>query len=159
MIDLAAISSTQHPIFSRPPPARFAADIAHQRFACPLSDHISQLNALHAYESAMKTNNRLPISQWCFDAFLNRRALSEVVRSETNCSLHCSRSCRIRKKFAGSRMRNMILISGRPSPGVFSTSALSNIQIRLPPFTRRYTKATPRASIQRVHFPVRDRSG
>ncbi|CAI6087868.1 unnamed protein product [Clonostachys chloroleuca] len=80
MIDLAAISSTQHPIFSRPPPARFAADIAHQRFACPLSDHISQLNALHAYESAMKTNNRLPISQWCFDAFLNRRALSEVVR-------------------------------------------------------------------------------
>uniref|UniRef100_A0A8H7N6K9 RNA helicase n=1 Tax=Bionectria ochroleuca TaxID=29856 RepID=A0A8H7N6K9_BIOOC len=80
MIDLAAISSTQHPIFSRPPSAQFAANIAHQRFACPLSDHISQLNALHAYESAMKTNNRLPISQWCFDAFLNRRALSEVVR-------------------------------------------------------------------------------
>jgi HrpA-like RNA helicase len=59
---------------------QFAADIAHQRFACPLSDHISQLNALHAYESAMKTNNRLPICQWCFDAFLNRRALSEIVR-------------------------------------------------------------------------------
>ncbi|CAH0058527.1 unnamed protein product [Clonostachys solani] len=80
MIDLAAISSTQHPIFLRPPPARFAADIAHQRFACPLSDHISQLNALHAYESAIKTENRLPINQWCFDAFLNRRALSEAVR-------------------------------------------------------------------------------
>ncbi|CAH0025423.1 unnamed protein product [Clonostachys rhizophaga] len=80
MIDLAAIASTQHPIFSRPPPARFAADIAHQRFTCPRSDHISQSNALHAYESATKTENRLSINQWCFDAFLNRRALSEVVR-------------------------------------------------------------------------------
>ncbi|VUC26177.1 unnamed protein product [Clonostachys rosea] len=80
MIDLAAIASTQHPIFSRPPPARFVADIAHQRFACPSSDHISQLNALHAYESAMKTENRLRINQWCFDAFLDRRALGEVVR-------------------------------------------------------------------------------
>lgn len=49
IISLAALNSTQNPIFARSHKVRYAPDTAHTQFACPISDHISQLNALHAY--------------------------------------------------------------------------------------------------------------
>ncbi|KAF4966053.1 hypothetical protein FSARC_6253 [Fusarium sarcochroum] len=87
MITIAAIQTTQHPIFLRPHAVKFTADLARQRFTCPVSDHITQLSAVDAYlqtESQTKqsgaTKVDIDLRQWCFDAFLNIRALEEVKR-------------------------------------------------------------------------------
>lgn len=85
MLTIAAIQSNQHSIFLRPCASKLAADLAHQRFACPISDHITQLNAVHAYlqtesQSIQPSASRDDINmrEWCSDAFLSMRAIEEV---------------------------------------------------------------------------------
>jgi pre-mRNA-splicing factor ATP-dependent RNA helicase DHX15/PRP43 len=73
--------STQKTIFSRPHSHRQNADLARQQFAEPLSDHLTFVNALHAYCrqcKAAKTNN-WNMDEWCFHHFLNRNVLDEVL--------------------------------------------------------------------------------
>ncbi|KAF7543821.1 hypothetical protein G7Z17_g10425 [Cylindrodendrum hubeiense] len=77
MISIAALASTQQSIFWRPYGPRYAADIAHRRFSCGQSDHISQLSAFHAYGHIREEMN---VDQWCFDFFLCRRTLEEVIQ-------------------------------------------------------------------------------
>ncbi|KAM0209798.1 hypothetical protein ACHAQI_006262 [Fusarium lateritium] len=85
MLTIAAIQSSQHPIFLRPRASRLAADLAHQRFACPVSDHITQLNAVHAYlqtESQSMQSSGSPVDinmrEWCSDAFISMNAIEGV---------------------------------------------------------------------------------
>jgi pre-mRNA-splicing factor ATP-dependent RNA helicase DHX15/PRP43 len=78
MLSLAALASTQQSIFVRPYPPRYIADTARQRWFDGTSDHLSQLCALHAYAHE-KFSGKINIDQWCFDAFLNRRVLDEVL--------------------------------------------------------------------------------
>jgi pre-mRNA-splicing factor ATP-dependent RNA helicase DHX15/PRP43 len=85
MLTIAAIQSNQHPIFLRPQSSKSAADIAHQRFLCPVSDHITQLNAVHAYlqaesQSIQPSGSSVDVNmrEWCSDAFLSMRAIAEV---------------------------------------------------------------------------------
>ncbi|SPJ82284.1 probable ATP-binding protein PRP16 [Fusarium torulosum] len=85
MLTIAAIQSNQHPIFLRPRASKLAADLAHQRFACPVSDHITQLNAVHAYlqtesQAIQLSGSRVDITmrEWCSDAFLSMSAIEEV---------------------------------------------------------------------------------
>jgi HrpA-like RNA helicase len=52
MISLAALATVQHSIFLTPSAVSQVAQISRQQFAHPLSDHITGLNALHAYVRA-----------------------------------------------------------------------------------------------------------
>ncbi|KAH8879245.1 P-loop containing nucleoside triphosphate hydrolase protein [Thozetella sp. PMI_491] len=79
MVTLAAIFTTQRSIFLRPHPQRHVADLAREQFVYPFSDHITHLNAVHAYVRAMQEEN-FDMDQWCFDHFLNRPALEEVLQ-------------------------------------------------------------------------------
>ncbi|KAK6710796.1 hypothetical protein SNK05_005240 [Fusarium graminearum] len=49
LITIAATKSVRNYILTRPSATRQAADLAHQQFSCPMSDHITGLNAFHAY--------------------------------------------------------------------------------------------------------------
>jgi pre-mRNA-splicing factor ATP-dependent RNA helicase DHX15/PRP43 len=42
------------------------------------SDHLTQLNALHAYVR-VKVQGNIDLGQWCFDAFLSSHVLEEVL--------------------------------------------------------------------------------
>jgi pre-mRNA-splicing factor ATP-dependent RNA helicase DHX15/PRP43 len=79
MLSLAALASTQQSIFVRPYPLRYIADEARRWWLDGTSDHLSQLSALHAY-AHVKFGGGINIDQWCFDAFLNRRVLDEVLK-------------------------------------------------------------------------------
>ncbi|KAF5969083.1 putative ATP-binding protein PRP16 [Fusarium bulbicola] len=87
MITVAAPESTQQLMFLRPQPFRYAADLARQRFFCPVSDQMTLMNAFHSY---IRTKNQFQdlmgkdadkaVDEWCADAFLNRGVLEEAVR-------------------------------------------------------------------------------
>ena len=78
MVSLAALASTQNSIFVRPYGPRYAADATRAWFFDESSDHLSQLNALHAYVRT-KLQGTIDMEQWCFDAFLSSRVLEEVL--------------------------------------------------------------------------------
>ncbi|GAB5588235.1 DEAH-box ATP-dependent RNA helicase prp43 [Umbelopsis nana] len=59
-------------IFVRPNEARKAADEAKASFAHPDGDHLTLLNAYHAYKSNGED------SKWCYDNFLNQRSLKSA---------------------------------------------------------------------------------
>ncbi|KAK7422562.1 hypothetical protein QQX98_001585 [Neonectria punicea] len=79
MISLAAIACNQHSVFLRPYAQRYVADDARVRFFCPLSDHVTQLNALHGYVRT-KLQQKMDMKQWCFDSFLSQHTLEEVLQ-------------------------------------------------------------------------------
>ncbi|KAI8883086.1 P-loop containing nucleoside triphosphate hydrolase protein [Backusella circina FSU 941] len=71
ILSIAALLSVPQ-IFVRPNNARKAADEAKAQFAHADGDHLTLLNAYHAY----KTNNE--DANWCFDNFLNQRSLKSA---------------------------------------------------------------------------------
>ncbi|CAO3679685.1 unnamed protein product [Rhizopus stolonifer] len=77
VLSIAALLSVPQ-IFVRPNNARKAADEAKAQFAHADGDHLTLLNAYHAY----KTNGEDP--NWCYDNFLNQRSLKSAdnVRSQ-----------------------------------------------------------------------------
>ncbi|KAG5760673.1 hypothetical protein H9Q72_011216 [Fusarium xylarioides] len=88
MVTIAAAESTQQSMFLRPRPFRYTADLAHQRFSCPVSDQMTLMNAFHAYIRAKNQFQTLmgkaaadkAVDEWCAHAFLNRGVLEEVHR-------------------------------------------------------------------------------
>lgn len=54
-----------------------ASDTAWSHFAHPLSDHITQLNALHAFMRT-KAEETIDLERWCFDHFNSKSAMDEV---------------------------------------------------------------------------------
>ncbi|KAF4984239.1 hypothetical protein FZEAL_527 [Fusarium zealandicum] len=79
MVGIAALMSTENSIFLRPYTTRYGADIARSRFFCPFSDHITHLNALHAF-SKVQEQGEAGLDRWCSEAFLSRRVLEEACR-------------------------------------------------------------------------------
>lgn len=77
ILSIAALLSVPQ-IFTRPNNARKAADEAKAQFAHADGDHLTLLNAYHAY----KTNNE--DQNWCYDNFMNHRSLKSAdnVRSQ-----------------------------------------------------------------------------
>ncbi|KAI9478307.1 MAG: P-loop containing nucleoside triphosphate hydrolase protein [Benjaminiella poitrasii] len=71
ILSIAALLSVPQ-IFVRPNNARKAADEAKAQFAHADGDHLTLLNAYHAY----KTNHEDP--NWCFDNFMNVRSLKSA---------------------------------------------------------------------------------
>ncbi|KAF5962830.1 putative ATP-binding protein PRP16 [Fusarium bulbicola] len=78
MVALAALGSTQDPVLLHPPRVAVAR-VAHSRFTCPNSDHITNLHALHAYVRT-KIQGNIDMAQWCFDAFIDQRVMEEVLQ-------------------------------------------------------------------------------
>lgn len=77
IVSLAAISSIQGDIRVRPRSmlASRASDIVWSHFAHPLSDHITRLNALHAFMRT-KAEETMDLETWCFE-----RSASYATRS------------------------------------------------------------------------------
>ncbi|UZP37872.1 hypothetical protein NXS19_005688 [Fusarium pseudograminearum] len=81
LITIAATKSIRNYILTRPPATRQAADLAHQQFACPMSDHITELNAFHAYlDTEASSDHSDALQSWCSTAFLSMQALEDVKR-------------------------------------------------------------------------------
>lgn len=66
------LGNTVPQIFVRPNEARKAADEAKASFSHPDGDHLTLLNAYHAYKSNGED------SKWCYDNFLNQRSLKSA---------------------------------------------------------------------------------
>ncbi|KAI7906044.1 P-loop containing nucleoside triphosphate hydrolase protein [Cokeromyces recurvatus] len=71
ILSIAALLSVPQ-IFVRPNNARKAADEAKAQFAHADGDHLTLLNAYHAYKSNHEDPN------WCYDNFLNARSLKSA---------------------------------------------------------------------------------
>lgn len=80
MISLAAIASTQNSMFLRPMGVLRVAEMAHRRFASPTSDHITQLNLLHAYYRVKGREPAVDLEQWCLEAFVDATVVEEVFK-------------------------------------------------------------------------------
>ncbi|KAG8360734.1 hypothetical protein FVEN_g1552 [Fusarium venenatum] len=80
IIAITAIASTQNSMFLRPWNVRTAADASRARFACPDSDHVAQLNALHGYVRTKHTAKDMDLDQWCSDAFIDRKVMEEALQ-------------------------------------------------------------------------------
>jgi pre-mRNA-splicing factor ATP-dependent RNA helicase DHX15/PRP43 len=79
LITIVAIAEISRPIFLRPYKQREAADLAHSQFFCPLSDHITWLNALDAYAAAQR-EGAIDAEEWCSYAFIDIEAIHEALR-------------------------------------------------------------------------------
>lgn len=79
MITIVAIAEIGRPIFVRPYKEREAADRAHAEFFCPLSDHLTWLNALNAYAAAQREGST-DMEEWCYNNFIDIEAIHEALR-------------------------------------------------------------------------------
>lgn len=75
MLSIAAVCSTQQPIFARPRPHQNAANLVKSGFQDMLSDHMTLLNAFNAW---LRMRKREDVHEWCFVHFLNPQALEEA---------------------------------------------------------------------------------
>ena len=74
ILSLTALLSVPQ-IFVRPTSARKAADEMKALFAHPEGDHLTMLNAYHAYKGAQAQSDP---KRWCYDHFLSLRALQSA---------------------------------------------------------------------------------
>lgn len=81
IMSLAAISSIQGSFRVRPRfrPASDASDFVWSHFAHPLSDHITLLNALHAFLRT-RADGMIDMERWCFDHFICKSSVEEICR-------------------------------------------------------------------------------
>ncbi|KAI4597189.1 hypothetical protein KJ359_004701 [Pestalotiopsis sp. 9143b] len=79
IISLAALSSTQSSIFLRPYSHRYAADLIERpNFGHPLSDHITMLNAYHAWHIVNNEHEQVVTAKWSEKHGLSDKTLREV---------------------------------------------------------------------------------
>lgn len=74
MLSITALLSTPS-IFQRPATARKKADEMKQLFAHEEGDHLTMLNAYHAFKGETAQENP---KQWCYDHFLSYRSLQQA---------------------------------------------------------------------------------
>ncbi|KAG4267249.1 hypothetical protein FPRO04_04861 [Fusarium proliferatum] len=79
LIDIAALVSVKNPICLIPPETLHAADVLHEQFMDPLSDHLSELNALYAYLHRKRNMSTEELAIWCHETFLNSASLEEAL--------------------------------------------------------------------------------
>jgi hypothetical protein len=81
MIMIAAACSASDSIFARNYAFRHAGQKARGMFAYPLSDHITEMNALQAYAIATRGGNgsRMDTTQWCDKHFVNKKTADEAL--------------------------------------------------------------------------------
>ena len=79
-LTVAAANSSKDGIFTKPHAWRHVAQRARGMFAYPLSDHVTEMNALVAYKTARDPMGpRLDTNKWCEKHFINRRAAEEAL--------------------------------------------------------------------------------
>lgn len=72
MLSIVALLSVPN-VFMRPKEAAKAADEAKAQFAHADGDHLSLLNAYHAYKQSGEAKD------WCYDNFINYRSMQSAV--------------------------------------------------------------------------------
>ncbi|KAI1869695.1 uncharacterized protein JN550_005676 [Neoarthrinium moseri] len=88
---IVAISCSQYPIWTRPIAFQDAADMMDRcQFAHPLFDHITDLNALHAY-GRVKAEGKIDLPAWCHDHFLSQSTLEHIMKSRRGLAEKCQR--------------------------------------------------------------------
>ncbi|RYP07554.1 hypothetical protein DL765_009121 [Monosporascus sp. GIB2] len=78
IVTIAAAASTQQSIFLRPHAVQHVAHMVMRVFGHPLSDHVTIINAIHAYIRA-KIEGKIDMALWCRSFFINQRAMEEVL--------------------------------------------------------------------------------
>ncbi|CAH0055165.1 unnamed protein product [Clonostachys solani] len=104
MLDLAAVSTSQRPIFTRPPGHEEIADATRRQFATCPSDHLAMLNAFNFYltqckkqEQAIKDGAPKPdIKAWCETHFLDRAGLDEACKIRERVGKYLSQVARLK---------------------------------------------------------------
>jgi hypothetical protein len=75
-----------HSIFAIPSSHQEVGYLATACFADPTSDHLTELNALYAYETAEEAiEDQDELNKWCWIRFLNRRVLDQVLNVRDMC--------------------------------------------------------------------------
>lgn len=86
IVAMAILRCSMHPIWSIPSSHLAVGHLAMTHFADPMSDHLTELNALYAYEAIEDTcDSQRTINEWCNMRFLNRRVLDEVISIRNMC--------------------------------------------------------------------------
>ncbi|KAK8879479.1 P-loop containing nucleoside triphosphate hydrolase protein [Apiospora arundinis] len=104
MLTIVAIENTDGSIFCRPRAIQWVADEVVHGFAYPQSDHITNLNAVHAYLTVI---GKPEAAQWCSIHFLNKEKLDYVLRIRGQ----------LRNKFK--QVRGEFKTEGFDTPGYF----------------------------------------
>ncbi|KAK8130841.1 pre-mRNA splicing factor ATP-dependent RNA helicase PRP16 [Apiospora sp. TS-2023a] len=77
MFSMAAIAASQHSVFLMPKGIIELAHKARRMFAHPKSDHLTHLNAFHAYWHKVVDEN-IDMELWCKEHMLNHTALAQI---------------------------------------------------------------------------------
>ncbi|KAJ3566644.1 hypothetical protein NPX13_g7061 [Xylaria arbuscula] len=77
MITSAAIDSIEGSMFQSSDAHKHTLEHIHRQWACPLSDHVTQLNAFYAYLRAKK-NDKNHLDIWCRDHMLSQENLEKI---------------------------------------------------------------------------------
>ncbi|KAK8014605.1 hypothetical protein PG990_007901 [Apiospora arundinis] len=86
MLTIVAIENTDSSIFCRPRAIQWVADEVVHGFAYPQSDHITNLNAVHAYLTVI---GKPEAAQWCSLHFLHKENSTTFFGSAANCGTSC----------------------------------------------------------------------
>ncbi|KAG5813534.1 hypothetical protein H9Q74_006148 [Fusarium xylarioides] len=76
LIDIAALASVKNPIFLRPHETQQSL---HGQSMAPLSDHMTELNNLHAYLHIKRIVSTQELATFCNETFLSSEALEEAL--------------------------------------------------------------------------------
>ena len=82
VLSIAAMLSVQN-VFHLPKGARSAADTARRQFAVREGDHLTALNIYNSFLSNQKN------PAWCYDNYLNHRALNRAVEIRKQLVRYC----------------------------------------------------------------------
>jgi hypothetical protein len=77
----AALSTLQNDIFDRPITHHHAFELVKKGFTHPLSDHLTDLNAVRGYQLATEERKE-DMGSWCLTMFLNRKSLDIVLETQ-----------------------------------------------------------------------------
>jgi hypothetical protein len=86
IVAIAALCSSMHSIWIGPRTHQAVGHVTMDSFADPSSDHLTDLNALYAYETVeekIKDGERL--HKWRSSRFLNRRSLNDILHIRDMC--------------------------------------------------------------------------
>ncbi|VUC23840.1 unnamed protein product [Clonostachys rosea] len=117
MLDLAAVSTSQRPIFTRPPGYEEVPDATRRQFATCRSDHLAMLNAFSCYltqcerrDQAIKDGAPKPdVKAWCERHFLDKAALDEACKIRNRVGKYLSQVARLKPSRAPSGNQAVIV--------------------------------------------------
>ena len=91
MVDILSVLSSSSTMFLDISEQRDSISEVRRKFQHRSGDHMTFLNALHAYEEIAKIGTRAKHKDWCLQHFLNERSLVDAIRIRDQLRLTCDR--------------------------------------------------------------------